>query len=443
MRKSLRPLALATLSLLLAACGGGDGGNGSTTGSTTPATVAVSGTVTGLPAGLSVNLLNNGGDSLTLTQNGAFTFATPVAAGASYSVTVGTQPWWQYCTVTNGSGAATGSAANVQIACAPAQAQVSTLAGSGTSGSADGVGTAASFNDPQGIAVDASGNVYVADSSNNKIRKISPAGVVTTWAGVGTAGAADGSGATASFYLPFGIAVDAGGNAYVADSGNNKIRKISPAGMVTTLAGSGTETSVDGTGSAASFNNPLAIALDASDNVYVTENNPSKIRKITPGGIVTTVVPSSTGSATAFWELNGIALDKGNNIWLTDVQVFLSPYIEILVDAIAPSGSVFNLIDEPDYVPVPDNSVLNNPSGIVVDPMGNLFVADTGRSAIFKISPTGTITRIAGSGAIATEDGIGTAASFRSPANLALDAAGNIYVSDQLGNNIRKISPVQ
>jgi serine/threonine-protein kinase len=166
---------------------------------------------------------------------------------------------------------------------------VSTLAGTGAVGADNGAGIAATFDLPEGVAVDASGNVYVADNGNNLIRKITPAGVVSTLAGSGTAGSANGTGTSASFNSPFGVAVDAAGNVYVADSGNNLIRKITPAGVVSTLAGSGARGANNASGSAASFNTPSGVSVDASGNVYVADENNNQIRKITPAGVVSTV----------------------------------------------------------------------------------------------------------------------------------------------------------
>ena len=179
---------------------------------------------------------------------------------------------------------------------------VTTLAGTaGQAGSADGTGTAARFNEPDGVAVDAAGNVYVADTNNDTIRKITPAGVVTTLAGTaGQAGSADGTGAAAQFNAPEGVAVDGAGNVYVADTGNDTIRKITPAGVVTTLAGTaGQVGSADGTGSAARFNDPDGVAVDGAGNVYVADTINDTIREITPAGVVTTLAgsPGQYGSA--------------------------------------------------------------------------------------------------------------------------------------------------
>jgi streptogramin lyase len=170
---------------------------------------------------------------------------------------------------------------------------VTTLAGNGAQGNVDGTGTAASFNYPVGIAADVSGNLYVGDQFNEKVRKITPAGVVTSLAGNGNYGSADGAGTSATFYYPTGVTTDASGNVYVTDLGGNTIRKVTPAVVVTTVAGtggtgslngpagSGTIGSADGTGIAASFYYPYGIAIDKSGNIYVTDQGNDKVRKIT------------------------------------------------------------------------------------------------------------------------------------------------------------------
>jgi sugar lactone lactonase YvrE len=202
---------------------------------------------------------------------------------------------------------------------------ITVLAGNGTRGSADGMGSAASFNVPEELALDVAGNVYVADFSNNKIRKISPEGMVTTFAGSGERGSTDGKGAAASFDQPTGITVDAAGNVYVAEVGN-KIRKISPAGVVTTLAGSGASGRADGLGAVASFYVPEGLALDAKSNLYVADYGNNRIRKITPEGEVTTIAGSEYGFANGpgalaeFRAPYDVVVDHQGNIFVADAH---------------------------------------------------------------------------------------------------------------------------
>src|SRR5690606_23616523 len=174
------------------------------------------------------------------------------------------------------------------------QGMVSTFAGSGAIGAANGTGTAASFNQPSGGVFDAAGNLYIADIFNHRIRKITPGGVVSTFAGSGAVGSTNGTGTAASFNKPYRLAKDGAGNIYVTDRGGNKIRKITPAGMVSTLAGSGVKGLADGSASTAAFNDPSGIAVDGSGNVYVSEQGNHRVRKITPSGVVSTLAGSGT-----------------------------------------------------------------------------------------------------------------------------------------------------
>ncbi|MDB5004517.1 MAG: repeat containing protein [Mucilaginibacter sp.] len=207
---------------------------------------------------------------------------------------------------------------------------VSIFAGSGTLGSADGTGTAASFFGPQGIAIDAAGNLYVADTENYKIRKITPAGVVTTIAGAGQVNLPNaplnGSTSVATFTYPLGIAVDATGNIYVSDTFAYMIRKISGT-TVSTLAGSNVGGAANGTGAAASFNDPAGIAIDASGNIFVADADNNQIRKVTAAGVVTTIAGNGTatyvegqGAIAAFNFPQGVAVDAAGNIYVADTS---------------------------------------------------------------------------------------------------------------------------
>jgi len=263
---------------------------------------------------------------------------------------------------------------------------VTTLAGSGAAGSQDGPGASASFNAPLGIAADGSGNIYVADQDNHLIRKITQAGTVSTLAGSGFRGYNDGAGPEAMFYYPSAVALDASGNVYVADSLNNVIRKITPAGVVTTLAGS-SRGNLDGTGSQAQFNEPRGLAVDgAGQNIYVADTGNHNLRRLTADGVVTTLAGSGiagaqdgTGSASSF----------------------------------------------------------NSPRGMSVDGSGNVYVADYENHRVRKVTPAGVVTTIAGA-APGFRDG--AKAQFNNPLDVAVNGSGMLYVADYGNNRIRVMS---
>ena len=326
---------------------------------------------------------------------------------------------------------------------------VTTLAGTaGLMGSTDATGSAARFAQPEGTAVDSAGNIYVADFINDTIRKITPAGVVTTLAGsAGQAGSTDGLVGVARFNHPFGVAVDSAGNVYVGDSGNDTIRKITPGGVVTTLAGSaGVAGSLDGTGSAARFNAPLGIAVDSAGNVYVADSNNDTIRKVTPGGVVSTLAGlagvagslDGTGGAAQFKVPDGVAVDSAGNVYVADTG-------NNTIRKITPGGVVSTLAGLAGQTGSTDGTGsaarFNGPTGLTVDGAGNVYVSDRFNDTIRKITPAGVVTTLVGSAGQAGEvDGLGSAIRFNQPSGVALDIAGNVYVADELGPTIRKLS---
>ncbi len=316
--------------------------------------------------------------------------------------------------------------------------QVSTLAGS-TQGFADGTGTASQFDDPRGIALDAQGNLYVVDENNQKIRKVTPEGEVSTLAG-STLGFADGVGATAQFYDPFGVAIDDQGNVYVGDSNNNKIRKISSNGDVSTLAGS-IPGYADGTGTAAQFNAPYGVAVDVQGNVFVADLYNHRIRKVTPNGEVSTLAGSTQGlangigSAAQFNFPRGIAVDSRGNVYVADSNNHQIRKITSngLVTTLA--GSVAGFKDGE-----ADTSQFDFPNEVALDAVGRVYVADGNNHKIRKIELNGEVSTIAGD-AFGFADGTSETAQFNSPYGIAIDAEGNIYVADNNNNKVRKMVP--
>src|SRR6266513_2298159 len=247
-------------------------------------------------------------------------------------------------------------------------------------GTADGTGSAARFNSPSGVAVDSAGNTYVADTANSTIRKITPAGVVTTFAGMaGSTGSANGTGSAARFNGPVAVAIDSIGNIFVADTNNHTIRKITPARVVSTFAGlAGSDGSANGTGSTARFSFPSALAVDTANNIYVADTGNSTIRKIAPVGVVSTFA----GSFAKFGSQNG----TGN-------------------------AARFNL-----------------PADVAVDSSNNLYVTDSNNCTGRKITPAAAVTTLAGLASAGHTNGTGSAARFDFPDGVAVDTTGKIYV---------------
>lgn len=326
-----------------------------------------------------------------------------------------------------------------------------TFAGSpGISGFTNAAGTAAQFSGPWSVAADAANNIYVADTGNNVIRKIDASGVVSTFAGmVGSTGSTDGVGTNALFSHPIGVAVDRSNNVYVADFNNSTIRKINPNGTVSTLAGlAGNSGSTDATGSAARFNGPAGVTVDTNGNVYVADNYNCTIRKITPSAAVSTLAGTplaygsvdATGSAARFRYPSGVAVDNAGNVYVADT-------LNSTIREVTSGGVVTTLAGFAGSSGAADgtgNSArFSYPNGVAVDSAGNVYVADSNNHIIRKVTPVGVVTTLAGlSGHYGTNDGNGSIVRFNFPDGLALDSAGNIFVADGGNQTIRATQPL-
>jgi sugar lactone lactonase YvrE len=341
---------------------------------------------------------------------------------------------------------------------------VTTLAGiSMKYGASDGDAQSARFGSISGIAVDAAGAIYVADAGGNiddlvssRIRKLTPAGTVSTLAGGIAYGASDGAGAVATFRPLNGLTIDKQGNLFVADAGNHTIRKITPAGVVSTLAGTASflaPDSADGIGAAARFKLPYGLATDSAGNVYVSDSNSglgfNGVRKITPAGEVTTITGNNAGIGTKDGPASEARFARPEAIALhSDGTLFVADTGNRLIRKISAAGITSTLAGNPGF-----DSFLNSgdgtgaqatffrPTGIVVGRDGVAYIADAVRNSIRKVGIDGVVTTLAGSyqKSLSPADGQGAKAGFSSTNGIAMDSNGNLYVADN--HAVRKVDP--
>lgn len=331
---------------------------------------------------------------------------------------------------------------------------VSTLAGSSDlAGSADGIGSAARFNSACGLFTDTAGNLYVADSNNNTIRKVVLAtGMVTTIAGkAGASGSADGMGAAAQFNHPHGVVWDGAGNLYVTDSSNSTVRKVELAtGTVSTIAGTaGMSGSTDGSGTAARFKNPYGVAIDkGAATLYISDSTDNTIRMLVLATAAVTTVAGSAGMsgsvdgigvAARFDAPHGISADSAGNLYVADGNNSLLRKIVLSTGAVTTIAGSAGVTGSADGTSI--GARFNIPDGVSADGAGNLYIADTGNSIIRKVVlSTAAVTTLAGSALVTgSVDGIGAAARFNLTYGVTADSAGNLYVADALNSTIRKV----
>ncbi len=334
---------------------------------------------------------------------------------------------------------------------------ISTVAGTGTGTDGyngdGGQATAAEFYEPTGVAVDAAGNLFIADTGNSVIRKVSPAGIITTVAGTGTQGySGDGGPATAAtLNLPWGVAVDGAGDLFIADSFNNVIREVSPAGIITTVAGNG-KIGYSGDGGLArnaTFFDPRGVAVDAVGDLFIADTYNDVIRKVSPSGLITTVAGTGTqgysgdgGPATAAtldgpW---GVAVDTTGNLFIADLG-------NRVIRKVSPAGVITTVAGTGTQGYSGDGgpataATLNAPWGVAVDTAGNFFIADRYNDVIREVSPAGIITTDAGTGTqgYSGDGGPAPAAKFHEPTGVAVDAAGDLFIADGWSDAVRRVT---
>ena len=331
---------------------------------------------------------------------------------------------------------------------------ITTLAGNGVAGGSGDGGPAkqATLNTPASLAIDTAGNVFVADAFNHRIRKISPSGDISTLVGTGEAGA-DGDGgpaADARLRLPMGVAVDSEGSVYIADTYNHRIRKVTPEGIISTIAGAGVSgfDGDGGLGTAALLASPTGIAVASDGTLYIADTRNHRVRKLAVDGTITTFAGTGAagfngdGGPATLARLNNprdVAVSADGKLYIVDRENRRIRMVDAdgLISTIAGTGSSGFNGDRGDAA----QATLRAPYGIAVDNYGNLYIADTFNHRVRKVATDGTISTVAG-GAQFGYSGDGWAAGFATlhyPLGLAVDIAGNLYIADSFNHRIRKV----
>ena len=327
---------------------------------------------------------------------------------------------------------------------------INTIAGNGTAGfSGDsGLATGAELNGPYGIVVDSGNNLYIADPGNNRIRKVAAGtGIITTIAGDGTAGYSgdNGPATSAGLNLPTGVAVDSGGNVYIADTGNNVIRKINASGSITTVAGNNAEgySGDNGAATNATLYTPNGVAVDSAGNLYIADTNNNRIRKVSTSGTITTIAGTGTagytgdnGAATSA-TLNkpaAVVVDSTGSLYIADTS-------NDVVRMIATSGTISTIAGNGSAGYSGDggpatSARFNSPYGLNLDSSGDVYVADSMNNVVRMVNTAGIISTVGGNNTngYSGDGGQATSAALSSPRGVALDSQGNFYFSDQNNN---------
>ncbi|MBZ5600801.1 MAG: hypothetical protein LAO79_00675 [Acidobacteriia bacterium] len=330
---------------------------------------------------------------------------------------------------------------------------IATVAGGGGEGPGDnGPATKAQMMQPVSVALDGAGNLYIADSQDQRVRKVDATGVITTLAGTGNRDFSGDGGpaATAGLNTPSGVAVDTAGNVYIADRLNHRIRRVTAAGIITTFAGTGTA-SFSGDGgpaTSATLNSPDAVAVDGAGNVYISDTNNRRIRKVTVAGTISTFAGNGTVNysgdggpaiSAGIPAPGGVFADAAGNLYVSDsTNRIRKVNTSGVISTVAGVGGTGAAGDGGPAL----SAQLSTPTGVALDGAGNLYIGDTFNNRVRKVTPAGTITTFAGGGLVGGNFGDGgpaTSASLALPNGVAVDGAGNVFIADSNHGRVRKV----
>ena len=414
-------------------------------------------TINGLPAAGTItgSTVVNTGTSITLsnlTSGGVWSSSNVIKASiGSTGIVTGINAGSVVISysVLNSCGSATAVRQVEVISSSSCVSIISTIAGNGSNTIDNVAATASILSQPRGVAIDGGGNIYIADYQNHRVRKISNTGVITTFAGTGTAGfSGNGGPATAAqLVYPIDVKVDLAGNVYIVSNQGTAIRKVDTNGIITLFAGSSTGYNGDGgAATAAALGSPQYIATDLNGNIYISDYLNHRIRKINSSGTISTIAGNGTNgtsgdggpaTAAALNFPNGIAIDNSNNIYFSSGNRVRKVDGSGIITTIAGSDGGGYSGDGA----AATAAILNNPIGLAVDNSGNVFISDYSNNRVRKINSSGIISTIAGNGGtFYTGDGIpATAAPLIHPREVAIDGSGNLFIADEGSNRIRKV----